>query len=215
MLKVNYVPGLRSYPGYVYFIQNVRDYDATRIVFQYWSAYANPSTAAPTVPSSVPITPADLPSRLAPNGSVPADVADEMDDLIKNNPSIVTSAPGATAVGTADAENQGKLVPPFVPVLPDGATTTPPGVVTGLGAQTLADAQARLAAAEQALAEAKAAADADPLSQPLQQAVTQAQTAVANATQAVSNADEKASESYNTPQNRLSDCLIFLNGLNF
>lgn len=191
--------------GYVYYSYYVRETYPVNPSACIANVYRAPvsSTTLPSTylpPVSPVVTPADLPSRLSPGGSIPADVADEMDDLIKNNPSIATPTAGATATGTAALDDSGSQVPPYVPVLPDGVSTTPPDTVTGLGAQTLADAQARLAAAQQALAEAQAAAAADPASLPLQQVVTTAQTAVANATQAVSNADEKASESYNTPQ---------------
>lgn len=196
-----YSPGFQSYPGYIWFVQNVRDYDSTHIVYQVWSAFATSDSNPPNyqIPPLIPITPSSLPARLAPNGSVPADVAGEMDDLIRNNPSIATPTSGTTAVGTADADNQGKLIPPFIPVLPQGVTTTPPQIITGLGSDTVSDANARLAAAQQALTDAQAAAAADPTNPALQQAVATAQTSVSTITGQLADATDAASESYVAP----------------
>lgn len=189
-----YFPSGAPYQGDQGILQNYK-------VYRFQNTAYNPAYPAAGEPTTAdPVTPSQLPSLLAPDGTVPADIQAEIDDLIRLNPSIASPSSAGSATAAATLENSGSQVPPFVPVLPDGVTTTPPDNITGLGAQTLADAQARLAAAQQALEAAQAAAAADPTSLPLQQAVTTAQTEVANATQTVIEAGDNAAESYQTPQ---------------
>jgi hypothetical protein len=180
--------------------------------YQHLAYYATPTTK-PVPPPPVPADPlpADVPTLLgapADGGTLPADVVNDINNLIKNNPSIATPLSVETT-STRDSvtdSDKKKTLPPYVPpaTLPGTSTpltpiTTLPGTSTGLGSATTTAAQQNVATAQQQVTTAEQQLAADPSNAALQQQLAAAQQALAAAQAALDQAKAAENEVYVNP----------------
>lgn len=157
----------------------------------YCYPYTRTNQAPPPSPT---LSPSALPSALgaSPSGALPSDVAADVADLIKANPSI---AQPVSADGDADS------APPYVPALPAGVSpsTASPSTVTGLGSDNVTGLQEKLAQAQQQLADAQSRVASNPGDAVAQQQLADAQSNVTSITGQLNDAISSTNTTYVAP----------------
>lgn len=169
---------MKVYNTRLYYVQWVRDYDATRFVFQYWSAYtsgtttAPPSAALPLPPPAGMVSPDQAVENMTnPDGTLKPEIEAEIKAGLasgaiggSNNPTMAGTTTGITPEllqlygRLLAAQNATDVNATNVEALQNAVNVNP----TDLALQNqLAEAQARLAEAQAAQAAQEAALAAE------------------------------------------------------
>jgi len=170
-LKTNWptMKGMKVYQTRLYYIQYVRDYDATKFVYQYWSAYTSGTTTAPPTAglpdSSVggPLPVAEAISNITnPDGSLKPEIQSEV------NNAIASGAASPTGITGTDSFSGQAITPEWIEALGrrlaaqnatdlarDAVTAAETAVATNTDPALDADLARRLADAQRELADAQ------------------------------------------------------------